>query len=50
MTETSGEGQARRSGEPMSSVRPYDRRAEVEAILASDDTLLGRVYRYDLAP
>ncbi|WP_107771027.1 hypothetical protein [Nocardioides sediminis] len=26
----------------------YDRRAEVEAILAGDDTLLGRVYRYDL--
>lgn len=27
----------------------YDRRAEIEAILADDDTLLGRVYRYDLA-
>lgn len=26
----------------------YDRRAEVEAILKQDDTLLGRVYRYDL--
>lgn len=27
---------------------PYDRRAEVVAILARDETLLGRVYRYDL--
>jgi hypothetical protein len=26
----------------------YDRRAEVMALLAVDDTLLGRVYRYDL--
>lgn len=27
---------------------PYDRRAEVEAILMADETLLGRVYRHDL--
>lgn len=26
----------------------YSRQAEVEAILAEDDTLLGRIYRYDL--
>lgn len=26
----------------------YSRQAEVEAILANDDTLLGRIYRYDL--
>ncbi len=31
------------------AAHPYDRRAEVEEILANDDTLLGRVYRYDLA-
>lgn len=27
---------------------PYDRRAAVEAILAEDDSLTGRIYRYDL--
>jgi hypothetical protein len=27
---------------------PYSRQAEVEAILAADDTLLGRIYRYGL--
>jgi hypothetical protein len=37
------------AGEPTNEAQHYDRRSEVEAILASDDTLLGRVYRYDLA-
>ncbi len=36
------------SSEAGSNDLVYDRKAEVEAILASDETLLGRVYRYDL--
>lgn len=37
--------------EPLSPdpATPYDRRSELEAILLADDTLLGRVYRHDLA-